>query len=339
MLEIQKYISLKALNTFGIEAVADTFIQIKSPNDYHKLNQIFDKIIRPIYILGSGANTLFTDDFKGSIIHINTKGINVLKEDDDGVLVEVQSGEIWDNLIDFCVVNQYYGIENLVGIPSTVGASVIQNIGAYGMEVKDSVHSVKYIDITNFNEIILSKIECQFEYRDSIFKHALKNKIIITSVLFKFSKKPNFVLKYGSINDELEKLNISKPTLKYITEIIRNIRSSKLPDPKLIGNAGSFFKNPIITNSQLEKLKMKFPNIVYFSLNNGMSKLAAAWMIEYAKLKSFQIGGAAIHQNQALVIINKNSATAKDIVELSCFVQHRVSEIFDVKLTPEVIFT
>lgn len=338
MLKIQRNISLKPFNTLGIEAIANTFIQVNNQRNIGELKQVFNKIPKPIYILGTGANTLFTDNFNGSVIHINTKGIQILEENDRDVLIEVQAGEIWDNIIEFCVRKSYYGIENLVAIPSTVGASAIQNIGAYGMEAKDTIYSVEYIDLQSFKQYKISNKECQFNYRDSIFKHHLKDKIIITSVIFKLSKEANYKLNYGSIKDELQKLNITNPSLREITDIIRNIRNSKLPNPKLIGNAGSFFKNPIISNKKLEQLKTKFPNIVAFKINEEKSKLAAAWLIDFAKLKGFQIGGAAIHENQALVIINKNNATAKDIVDLSNFIQQKVFEIFNVNLTPEVIF-
>lgn len=338
MLDIQKNISLKPFNTFKIEATANTFIQLNEQSDIGYLKQLFKKIPRPIYILGSGANTLFTDNYDGTIIHINTKGIQILEETKKDVLIEVQAGEIWDNLIEFCVKNNYFGIENLVAIPSTVGASAIQNIGAYGMEAKDTIYSVKYIDLQYFKQIELSNKDCKFDYRDSIFKHDLKDKVIISSVVFKLSKKANYNLNYGSIKDELQKLNIINPSLREITEIIRNIRNAKLPDPKIIGNAGSFFKNPIITNRKLEELKIKFPDIVSYKIDQEKSKMAAAWLIDFAKLKGFQIGGAAIHENQALVIINKNDATAKDIVDLSNFIQRKVFKIFNINLTPEVIF-
>lgn len=338
MLDIQKNISLKPFNTFKIEATANTFIQLNEQNDIGYLKQLFKKIPRPIYILGSGANTLFTDNYNGTIIHINTKGIQILEETKKDVLIEVQAGEIWDNLIEFCVKKNYFGIENLVAIPSTVGASAIQNIGAYGMEAKDTIYSVKYTDLQSFKQIKISNKDCKFDYRDSIFKHDLKDKVIISSVVFKLSKKANYNLNYGSIKDELQKLNIINPSLREITEIIRNIRNAKLPDPKIIGNAGSFFKNPIITNRKLEELKIKFPDIISYKIDQEKSKMAAAWLIDFAKLKGFQIGGAAIHENQALVIINKNNATAKDIVDLSNFIQRKVFKIFKINLTPEVIF-
>jgi UDP-N-acetylmuramate dehydrogenase len=338
MLNIQKNISLKNYNTFGIEAIASTFVQINTQEEFRELASIYNNLPKPIYILGSGANTLFTKDFKGTIININNKGIKLLHEDKNEVIVEVQAGEIWNDLVEFCVNNNYYGIENLVAIPSTVGASAIQNIGAYGMEAKDSIFKVKYIDLQTFKTIVLNNNECEFGYRNSIFKNKLEGKVIILSVLFKFYKNAKLKLSYGSILDELKHQNITSPTLEQITTIIRNIRNSKLPDPKIIGNAGSFFKNPIIDNIDLEILKVKFPKIVYYPINENKSKLAAAWLIENANLKGFQKGGAAVHKNQSLVIINKDSATSSDIVELSKYIQQKIKSLYNINLYPEVIF-
>ncbi len=338
MIEIKKNTSLKNLNTFGIESFATNFIQINNENDVNNFILYFNSIPKPFFILGSGANTLFTKNYSGTVIHVNTKGISIISASNTEVLIEVQAGEEWNNLIEYCVQNNLYGIENLVAIPSTVGAAAIQNIGAYGMEAKDSIHSVNYIDLHNLTKINLNNNECNFNYRNSIFKNELKNQILITSVIFKLSKIPNLNLNYGSIKDELIKLNIQQPSLVQLTSIIRKIRETKLPDPQTVGNAGSFFKNPIVSNNYLEKLQEKFPEIVFYKINDRESKLAAAWLIDYCKLKGFQIGGAAIHQNQALVITNKNNATAKDIISLANYIQKKVLKVFNLKLQPEVIF-
>ncbi len=338
MLKIQKNISLKNYNTFGIDAIANTFIQIESQKHINDLKLIINQLPKPFYILGSGANTLFTKDYTGTIIFINNKGINIIEENNNDIFVEVQAGEIWNDLVNFCVNNNYYGIENLVEIPSTVGASAIQNIGAYGMEVKETIHTVKYTDLQTFKSVELSNTKCEFDYRNSIFKNKLKNKVIITSIIFKFKKYSTLKLNYGSINSELKNQNIISPNLKQITSIIRNIRASKIPDPKVIGNAGSFFKNPIISKHELKIIKNKYPNIIYYPVNNNSFKIAAAWLIENANLKGCQIGGAAVHKDQALVIINKGFATATDIVKLSNHIKNSIRNLYNINLHTEVIF-
>jgi UDP-N-acetylmuramate dehydrogenase len=226
----------------------------------------------------------------------------------------------------------------LVAIPGSVGAAPIQNIGAYGVEAKDVIEEVHFWHLPSASMRSLTKTDCQFDYRNSIFKNELKDQCIITEVVFRLEKKADFKLGYGSLHAELVKRNIVSPSLKDIAEIIRTVRESKLPDVKEIGNAGSFFKNPIVSASHLKKLQTKYPNIVFYPLDNGEVKLAAGWLIEHAGLKGFQIGGAAVHEQQALVIINKNGATGPDVVALSTHIQKVILQLYDVQLSPEVIF-
>ena len=338
MIKLKKNISLKPYNTFGIEVFTDFFIQLDKAEDISTFIKNYDDIPKPIYFIGLGANTLFTKDFSGTVVHINTKGIQKYKETTDSIYLRVQAGEIWDDFIDFCITNNFSGIENLAAIPSTIGAAPIQNIGAYGVEVKDSIEYVKYIDLNNFNTITLNNKECQFSYRNSLFKTPIKNQFLVTEVGFKLSKTLQPILEYGSIKERLNSLGITNPDIKQIADTIRQIRADKLPDYKILGNAGSFFKNPIIPIDNFNKLKDQFPNIIAYPQNNNTIKIAAAWLIDKAGLASYQIGGAAIHENQALVIINKNQAQAKDIINLCSHIQTKIKLLFNIELLPEVIF-
>jgi len=336
-MKIERNISLKNYNTCGIDVLANTFIEINHTSDIAKIAKQYPALPQPVYILGLGANTLFTNDFKGTIIHINTKGISVISEDDSSIYVKVKAGEIWDNFVSFCINKNYYGVENLVAIPSTIGAVPIQNIGAYGVEASDIIHKVYYTNIDDAKPYIINKKSCYFSYRDSIFKNELKEKIIISEVVFKLSKHPSFKLDYGQIQDELNKTEIVNPKIEEIAKIIRNIRSSKLPDYKINGNAGSFFKNPIISIEKYNILLEKFPNIVSYKIDNSKIKIAAGWLIDNANLKGFKIGGAMIHSKQALVIVNNGKATGEDFKLLSKYIQKRILEIYDINIYPEVI--
>ncbi len=337
MIKLKKNISLKPYNTFGIEVFTDFFIQLDKVEDISTFIKNYNDIPKPIYFIGLGANTLFTKDFSGTVVHINTKGIQKYKETTESVHLRVQAGEIWDDFIDFCITNNFSGIENLAAIPSTIGAAPIQNIGAYGMEAKDSIEYVKYINLNNFNTITLNNKECQFSYRNSLFKTKIKNQFLVTEVGFKLSKTLRPLLEYGSIKERLSSLGITNPNTKQIADTIRQIRADKLPDYKILGNAGSFFKNPIVSIDDFNKLKKQFPNIIAYPQNNNTIKIAAAWLIDKAGLTSYQIGGAAIHKKQALVIINNNQAQAKDIINLCSYIQTKIKLIFNIELLPEVI--
>ena len=330
--------SLKSLHTFGVEAKAKHYYELNSEIDVFDFLTEIDDIAKPLYILGGGANTLFTSNFKGSIVKVNMQGITLMHQDEDYYYVEANAGVNWDDFVAYCVENKYYGAENLVAIPGTVGAAPIQNIGAYGVEAKDIIHMVYFYNIDSFMLNQLEAKSCKFGYRDSIFKNELKDKVLITKVLFKLSKKPNFKLSYGKINEVLEQKGVSDPQISDIANTIREIREEKLPDVKKIGNAGSFFKNPIITIEQLNIIMKDFPNVVSYAISDTEVKLAAGWLIDNAGLKGYTIGGASVHQNQALVLINSSNATGHDVVALSQYIQKEIKQIYGVDLKPEVVF-
>lgn len=335
-IDLLENISLKEFHTFGIEVQCKFFVELDNETDIIDFAKHIDEIPKPIYFLGGGSNSLFTQDFEGTIVHINNKGIDLVEEDDSHILIRVGAGEVWDDLVDFCVENEYSGIENLKLIPGQVGTTPIQNIGAYGVEAKDCIDEVEYINLADGEIYALDNTECNFGYRDSIFKHELKGQFIIVSVLFKLSKTPNLKLGYGAIIDKLKTQGINSPSIADVANVIKSIRSSKLPDPKDIGNAGSFFKNPVIDSSKFEKLKSKFPDIVSFELENGDRKIAAGWMIDFLGWKSKKHHGAAVHSDQALVLINKNQASGKAIWELAQKIQADVKKHFGIDLEAEV---
>lgn len=333
---MQKNFSLKNHNTFGIDVIAENFFEYDTNSDIINFidnNYIFQK---KFLVLGSGSNILFTRDYDGLIIHPKTKGIKVISENGDKIELEVAAGEIWDDFVLWAVNNNYYGIENLSNIPGTVGASVIQNIGAYGAEVSDVVTRVKYIDTADGELSYKNNFQCKFGYRNSIFKGRLKSRTIILSVNFELKKISQLNLKYADVAEKISKHNA--PGLKEMRETIIEIRNSKLPDPAIIGNAGSFFKNPIVDNITFNRIQADFPDVKFFHDNPPIQyKIAAAWLIDKCLLKGFEYNGAAVHENQPLVLVNKNNASGKDIYELSKMVQNKVFRKFGIMLEPEVM--
>jgi UDP-N-acetylmuramate dehydrogenase len=336
MLKIEQRVNLKPYNTFGIEAWCLYFIEIESETDFLEL------LKTPIYknnqklILGGGSNIVFTKNFEGVIIKNNLKGITIISETEEEVIVKASAGEIWNDLVMWCIDKNFGGLENLSLIPGCVGASPMQNIGAYGVEIKDVFYQLEAIDIENGVKKIFNVEECKFGYRESIFKHELKNKFLISSVSFKLKKKPKLNTSYGAINDELIKMKITIPSLKDLSNAIINIRQSKLPDPKITGNAGSFFKNPEVSSEDYLKLKAKFEGIIAYPLANGNYKLAAGWLIEQCGLKGYELDGAAVHTKQALVLINKNNCNGNSIYQLSNYVAIKVFNTFGITLEREV---
>jgi UDP-N-acetylmuramate dehydrogenase len=333
-MQIKENFSLKSLNTFGIEAKAKYFVQANS------IEEIKEVIKNPIFkgsnflLLGGGSNILFANDFDGIVLKINNKGIEIVDVNNDFVFLRAEAGEVWEEFVNHCVVNKWGGIENLALIPGNVGTSPIQNIGAYGVEVKDSIHNVEAISVETGNSIVFSNEECKFEYRNSIFKQEAKNKYIITAVTFRLAKKPTLVTHYGDVNKELENMRVV-PSVYNICKAIENIRRNKLPDPKILGNAGSFFKNPVITKAKYEELAKEFPRIRAFPSGDDY-KLAAGWLIEKSGWKGKSLGNAAVHHKQGLVIVNKGNATGKEILALAKAVQLEVFNIFGVELEMEV---
>ncbi len=335
-MNIEENLSLKKYNTFGIDVKAKYFAEVFSIEELKELLSLEKYKNLPKFILGGGSNILFTKDFNGLVITFSSGEIQVEGEDDDYVFVRASAGVIWHRLVLYCIDRNYGGIENLSLIPGKVGAAPIQNIGAYGQELKDVFYSLNGIFIENLEEKIFYKDECQFAYRNSIFKKELKNKFIITDVALKLNKHPIVNTSYGAIEEGLKKRNITEVTIKDVSEVVCDIRMSKLPDPSKIGNSGSFFKNPEITNKRFEELKSKFPGMVGYNIPDGMVKIAAGWLIEQAGLKGKRVGNTGTHPKQALVIVNYGNATGQEILEFKDFVKNSILEKYGIELEEEV---
>ncbi|MBA4240754.1 MAG: UDP-N-acetylenolpyruvoylglucosamine reductase [Sphingobacteriaceae bacterium] len=333
---ISSNISLKPYNTFGIDASAKFFTSIQSIENIKELLQSTEYKNNNHLILGGGSNILLTQNIDAIVVKNNLKGIEIVKENEDSVFVKCAGGEVWHEFVMWCIDKNFGGLENLSLIPGCTGASPMQNIGAYGVEIKDTFYELEAIHSITGEQKTFSKSECEFGYRESVFKHQFKNQFIITSVTFQLSKKPSFHIEYGAIKQELEVMNISELSIKAISQAVINIRSSKLPNPKEIGNAGSFFKNPEVQANVYENLKINFPNIVAYPLENGNYKLAAGWLIEQSGLKGYRVGDAGVHKLQALVLVNYGGATGNEIYNLSTHVLQTVKAKFGVDLEREV---
>ena len=339
-MNIQQNISLKPYNTFGIDVSASRFVSV---DNLDKLQKILTQE-KDVFLLSGGSNMLLTKDIDKLVIHINIKGISIHYENESEVELSVNAGEDWHEFVMWCISQNYGGIENLSLIPGNVGTSPIQNIGAYGVEVKDVITRVEGIDLNNAKKIQFSNKECDFGYRNSIFKNELKEKIVITSVRFKLTKKNHHLnTNYGAIEKELAIRKISNPTIKDISDIVINIRQAKLPDPKKIGNSGSFFKNPIISLKQFKKLQEKYPNIPFYKIPSSKKedaaynyKIPAGWLIETAGFKGKRYGDCGIHENQALVLVNFDKASGKEIYMLAKNIQETILSIFEITLDIEV---
>lgn len=332
---IQENISLKPFNTFGVEAFARWYTEINSEDELIELfsNQKWKNVDR--LILGGGSNLLLTKDFDGLAIRMNIKGITS-EVDGNDVHIDAGAGEVWNDLVMFCVNRGFAGMENLSLIPGSVGASPIQNIGAYGVELKDVFESCRAFEIATGKILHFNKDECEFAYRESIFKKQLKGKVIITSVRFKLSTVAALNTSYGAIAEEINKRGIDKPSIKDVSDVVSSIRVSKLPDPSTIGNSGSFFKNPILSEVEFKQIQSDFPDTVHFCLPNSTVKLAAGWLIEQCGWKGKKIGEAGTWKNQALVLVNYGNATGTDIYKLSSQIIDDVKTKFGVTLEREV---
>ena len=336
-MNIQQHISLKSHTTFGIEAFADYWIEIQTEQDLLSAFEFRQKHSLNLMILGGGSNILLTQDFSGLILHNSLKGIRSEIVSPNEVLVEVSAGENWHAFVQHCIANNWGGLENLSLIPGSVGASPMQNIGAYGREIKDTFYSLRAMDIQDGTVHVFDAQQCKFGYRESIFKHEAKGRFIILSATFKLtSKEHQITTSYGAISQELEKMGIQNPSIRDVSNAVIAIRKSKLPDPAVIGNAGSFFKNPVVTNDIVEKIRSKSPNVVSYPAGENHSKLAAGWLIEAAGWKGFRRGDAGVHALQALVLVNYGNATGKEIWQLSQDVVDDVASKFGVQLEREV---
>ncbi|MBS1503052.1 MAG: UDP-N-acetylmuramate dehydrogenase [Bacteroidetes bacterium] len=335
MLQIQENVSLKNFNTFGIDVSAKYFVEIAHEEDLAELflDPQWQSMRR--LVLGGGSNMLLVKDFDGLIIRINIRGIEH-RINHNEVFVEAGAGEVWNDLVNYCVNRGYAGIENLSLIPGSVGASPIQNIGAYGVELQDVFKSCRAFEIATGRFRTFSKEDCAFGYRESIFKRGLKDKFIITSVKFQLSLVSQPSLEYGAIKQELTNRNIISPTIADVSRVVSHIRVSKLPDPSTIGNAGSFFKNPVISPEQFESVYSKFPDVVNYPAGDGKVKLAAGWLIEQCGWKGKVVGHTGTWKNQALVLVNYGDATGEEVYSLSSQIIDSVYTKFGVLLEREV---
>lgn len=328
--------SLKAYNTFGIDVSAHYFAAIKSVDDFLDLMESKTYRDHERLILGGGSNMLLTKDFDGLVIKNELKGIELVKEDDQYAYVKCAAGEVWHHFVMHCIGQGWGGLENLSLIPGCTGASPMQNIGAYGVEIKDTFHELEAIHTKTSERLTFNAGECEFGYRESVFKRKYKNEFLIASVTFKLHKQPVFHTEYGAIKQELDSMGVTELSIRAISQAVINIRSSKLPDPAVIGNAGSFFKNPEVNADTYHSLKEKFPGLVAYELDNGGYKLAAGWLIEQCGLKGYRVGDAGVHTLQALVLVNYGHASGKQIYDLSTHVLQSVHDKFGVTLEREV---
>lgn len=338
-MKLQKNISLKPYNTFGIDVSAYFFIQVRSMDELKKILSEDEFRYVPKLILGGGSNVLFTKDVDALVIHNGMHGIEVVKEDYHHVYIRAGAGVEWNDLVVYCVNNNYGGLENLSLIPGSVGAAPMQNIGAYGVELKDCFYELVALDIQTLEERIFTKEECNFGYRESIFKHEAKGKYIIASVTLCLSKHAILNTGYGAIEHELHNMN-AEATIKNISDAVCNIRRSKLPDWKMIGNAGSFFKNPEISEQKFDQLISKFPVMPNYRItqldNNLTYKIPAGWLIEQCGWKGKRVGNTGSHKDQALVLVNYGNATGEEIILLAKQIQESVNEKFNVDIMTEV---
>ena len=334
--EILHHQSLKSYNTFGIDAKADQFAVVISVEEL--ITVLGNPNLRhlPLLILGGGSNVLFVSDFHGLVILNRLKGISVVGEDDKHVWIKAASGEVWHDLVMFTMNAGWGGLENLSLIPGSVGASPMQNIGAYGVEIKDCFSELEAIDRETLQTVKFSYDDCEFGYRESVFKHKFKNRYFILSVTYRLSKNPVLNTSYGAIRQQLEAKGVAVPGVKDVSDAVIAIRRSKLPDPNVLGNAGSFFKNPEVSKEEFQRLKTAFPEIVGYELSGGGFKLAAGWLIEQCGWKGKRIGETGSHKDQALVLVNYGNAQGKEIHELAMQIRNSVHKKFGVWITPEV---
>ena len=328
---IRENCSLKDHNTFGMDVKADRMVDWSTPDE---LKGILADLERPVLMIGGGSNLLFMSDFKGTVLHSSVTTIDILGITNDHVHIRVGSGVVWDDFVAWCAVNGYWGVENLSAIPGEVGASAVQNIGAYGVEAKDVIDTVQTICLADGSERDFSNAECRYGYRQSIFKNELKGQYAVAYVIFTLSRKPQPRLGYGALEQEVERLG--GPSLENIRQAVISIRGSKLPDPNVLGNAGSFFMNPIITEHDFNIIRSSYPDVPSYPVADGMIKVPAGWLIEKTGWKGRSLGPAAVYEKQALVLVNKGGATGTDIKHLADTIIEDVRQKFGITLSTEV---
>ena len=320
---------LKERHTFGMDVMADRLIEFANEDE---LKSALTGAVKPLLFMGGGSNLLFLNNYSGTVLHSVIDNINIVAEDDNSVSVRVGSGVVWDDFVAYCVEKGWWGVENLSLIPGEVGASAVQNIGAYGVEVKDVLQSIEAISVDDLSKRIFTNEECNYGYRDSIFKNSLKGKYVITYVTYRLSKKANPNIGYGALKSVLAE----NPSLKEIRDAIIAVRNSKLPDPKVYGNAGSFFMNPVIPMEQFVALQSRYPDIPSYPASDGYIKVPAGWLIEKSGWKGKSLGNAAVYEKQALVLINRGGATGMEVKHLADTVIADIKEIFGITLHAEV---
>ena len=333
---LQEHVSLKPFNTFGIDAEARYYLQVASLQTLRDFLAAPPLAALPQLVLGGGSNVLLLNDFDGVVLHMAISGIAKVKEDQDYVWVQAGAGVNWHQLVLHCIAHNYAGIENLSLIPGTVGAAPIQNIGAYGVELQDVFESLEALEIRTGKVHTFNSAACAFGYRNSIFKREHKGQYIILNVTLRLQKKPTFKTEYGAIQQTLEAMGIQELSIKTISDAIIHIRQSKLPDPAQLGNAGSFFKNPVITETQFKQLQIHYPQIPGYPQPEGQVKVPAAWLIEQCGWKGKTAGAVGVHKQQPLVLVNYGGGTGQAIYQLAQDIQQSVQAQFDIKIGPEV---
>lgn len=331
MIRIENNYSLKKWNTFHLEAKARYFVEYDQTDDLRQLTEQFANL--PMLHIGRGSNLLFVHDFEGVVFHSAYKALTILDETDDYVVLKVGSGMIFDDLVSYAVNHNWAGLENLSYIPGEVGASAVQNIGAYGVEVKDVIQDVVVYNIAKSQFLTLTNEQCRYGYRDSIFKNELKNACIVTDVIFRLSKHGELQLDYGNVRQSLQ--HIANPTISDVRKAIIGIRRQKLPEVDELGSAGSFFKNPVVSREQFLQLQQVYPDVPHYIVDDGV-KVPAAWLISQSGMRGKNIGGAQVFEKQPLVIVNTGSATAQDILALANEIQEAVKSQFGISIYPEV---
>lgn len=331
--------SLLAHNTFGIEARCRRFLEYASVEEAQRIASLLTADDLPLLIVGSGSNLLLTGDYPATVVHSGIKGIKVVnpgKGAQEDVFLECGSGEIFDDVVAYCVAHGYHGAENLSIIPGEVGASAVQNIGAYGVEAKDIIYKVEAVEIATGKVVVFDNAECAYSYRQSKFKHEWRDKYLVTHVVYRLSKTFVPDLDYGNIRSSLDAKGIAVPTAGQLRETIIEIRNAKLPDPKVEGNAGSFFMNPIVGKAKYDELASLYPGMPHYTIDADHEKIPAGWMIDQCGWKGRSLGKAGVHDKQALVLVNRGGATGEDIVRLCETIQKDVLEKFGIEIHPEV---
>lgn len=333
---VKPNVDLKPYHTLHISAKARWFAAVKTTGQLKEILRYAQTKNLPLLVLGGGSNMLFSGDFDGLVLHVQIGGKEVIKETDEHVWLKVGAGENWHQTVRYCVEKGWGGVENLSLIPGTVGAAPIQNIGAYGVELTDVFDRLEAVEIETAEMQIFNKDECRFGYRDSIFKNELKGKYVVTQVVLKLSKHPKINASYGAIQSELKKRGIAKPSIRDVSDVIIDIRESKLPNPDELGNAGSFFKNPLVDKCIFDRIKKEYAHAPGYSVGDGKIKVPAGWLIEQTGWKGKTVGHAGTYKQQALVIVNHGGATGKEILNLAGSIQESVKKEFGIELVPEV---